>query len=405
MFDLVIANARLAGHDRPMDIGIADGLIAAIAPGIAFEGPREDLGGLHLCAGLVETHIHLDKACILDRCMVCEGTLAEAVRLTAAAKPQFTAGDVYARGRSVLEKAIGHGTTRMRSFVEVDPRAGLRSFEAIGQLKADFAHMIDLEICVFAQDGLTREMETYALMDIACRGGADLVGGCPYTDPDPARHVELVFALAERHGMAVDFHLDFDLLPHRSNLPKVIAETARRGLGGRVSVGHVTQLSAQPPEAVAAIAGRMADAGIALAVLPATDLFLTGRDSHALVPRGVAPAHILARNGVVAAIASNNVLNPFTPFGDASLVRMANLFANVAQLASDADLESVYSMITQSAARLLGADYGVRVGAPADLVAFEAGDGVSLVREIAPARAGWKRGRKTFHRPPVELLG
>ena len=84
------------------------------------------------------------------------GTLEEAIAEVAAAKRAFTEDDVYARGRRTLEKAIVQGTTRMRTHVEVDPRIGLRSFNAIRRLKADYAWAIDLEICVFPQEGLTQ---------------------------------------------------------------------------------------------------------------------------------------------------------------------------------------------------------------------------------------------------------
>ena len=76
--------------------------------------------------GFVETHIHLDKSCILDRCKSREGTLAEAIAEVAAAKRGFTEDDIYERARRTLEKAILQGTMRMRTHVEVDPRIGLR---------------------------------------------------------------------------------------------------------------------------------------------------------------------------------------------------------------------------------------------------------------------------------------
>ncbi len=41
-------------------------------------------------------------------------------------------------------------------------------------------------------------------------------------------------------------------------------------------------------------------------------------------------AHQLVADGVLCSVATNNVQNPFTPFGDASLLRMANLYANAA---------------------------------------------------------------------------
>ena len=400
----MIANAHLVDRRDRVDIGIAGGRIAAIEPSLPMVGAREDAGGALAFPGFVETHIHLDKASILDRCPICEGTLAEAVAATARAKAAFTVEDVYARAARVLETAILNGTTRMRSFVEVDPRAGFRSLEALLQLRDDYRFAIDLEICAFAQEGLTQEIETCAMLDEALRRGADLVGGCPYTDPRPAEHVRLIFDLAERHGVAVDFHLDFDLDPTGSGMPVVIAETAARGYGGRVTIGHVTKLSAMPPEEVELWGRRLADAGIGLTVLPATDLFLTGRGADRLVPRGVAPAHRLAALGVSTAIATNNVLNPFTPYGDASLGRMANLFANVAQLSREPELRAAFNMVSGDAARLLGQPYGLGVGDPADIVLLDAPDPVAAVRQVAPPIAGWKAGRKTFNRPRATLI-
>jgi cytosine deaminase len=402
--EFVLRNAMLPDGRGPLDLAIAADRIAALGRDLAPDAPGAEAGGRLACAGLVESHIHLDKAGIIGRCRICAGTLDEAVALTARAKAAFTETDVYERAARVVRQAVLHGTTRMRTFVEVDPRAGFRSFEAIKALRQDWAWALDLEICAFAQDGLTNAPGTAAMLDRALAEGADLVGGCPYTDPDPGEHIRQIFALAAKHDVALDLHLDFDLDPAGSALPAVLAATAAQGWGGRVSVGHVTKLSALPPPAFEAIGRRLAAAGIAVTVLPATDLYLTGRDATHLVPRGVAPAHRLAELGVICSIATNNVLNPFTPFGDASLIRMANLYANVAQLGTADGLARIFAMVTGDAARLLGAqDYGIAPGAPADLVLLEAPTPAAAVAKIAPAIAGWKRGRPTFRRPPPEL--
>jgi cytosine deaminase len=397
LFDLVIRNVRLEGQSELVDIAVRDGKIAHIGGDLRCEAVRvEDGRGRLAFAGFVETHIHLDKACILDRCEICEGTLAEAVRQTALAKRGFEVEDVYGRAARVVEKAILHGTTRMRSFVEVDPRAGLRSLEAIKRIRADYAFAVDIEICAFAQDGLTQEPETFDLLDQALRSGADLVGGAPYIDIDPSRQIAEIFDLAQKHDVGVDFHLDFDLDPDHTNLPAVIAETVARNYQGRVSIGHVTNLSAMSPDDVRSIAARLRDAGIALTALPATDLFLNGRGHDRLIPRGVAPVHLLAREGVTTSVATNNVLNPFTPFGDASLIRMANLYANVAQLSRDEDMRQVFDMVTGSAARLLGQSYGLFAGGPADIVLLDCDASDMAVREVSRAVRGWKAGRKSF---------
>ena len=145
--DLILRNARIAERvGAPVDIAVAQGRIVDIASSIAGDAATEDVGGRLIIPGFVDTHIHLDKSCILDRCKSEEGTLQEAISQVAAAKREFTEDDVYARGRRTLEKAILQGTTRMRTHVEVDPRIGLKSFAAIRRLKQDYAWAIDLEI-------------------------------------------------------------------------------------------------------------------------------------------------------------------------------------------------------------------------------------------------------------------
>ena len=199
-----------------------------------------------MCAGFYESHIHLDKVCILDRCSMQKGGKEEATEDSKRAKQDFTEDDVFARASRVVEMAIKKGKIGLRTFVETDPKAGLRSLAALKRVRMTYAHVLDIELCAFAQDGLTQEMATYELLRQALRQGADPMGGCPYADPDPDRHVELIFDLAEEFNVDVDFHLDFDLEPSQSGIPKIAAETCRRGYQGRVAVGHVNKLSAMP---------------------------------------------------------------------------------------------------------------------------------------------------------------
>ncbi|MBB4123400.1 amidohydrolase family protein [Martelella radicis] len=403
--DFIIRNARLAEQETPVDIAFSGSRIASVANGITCDAPSFDAGGRLATPGLTETHIHLDKAGIIDRCALCEGTLAEAVRETAKAKAAFTEADVYARAATVVEQAISHGTTLMRTFVEIDPRAGFRSFEAIKAIRRDYADAIEIIICAFAQEGLTNDPGTEEMLAEALANGADQLGGCPYTDADPAIHVTKIFDLAERFGANVDFHVDFDLKPEGSNLGAIIAETKRRGYQERVSIGHVTKLSALEPDAFAEALAALAEAGIALTVLPATDLYLNGREFTHLVPRGMTPGHRLIAAGGIATLSTNNVLNPFTPFGDASLMRMANLYANIAQLGTPDDLATVYDMMSGQAERLLGREPAAIVeGGPATVVLFDAENPAEAVARVAPALCGWRNGKRTFERPPARIF-
>ena len=81
--------------------------------------------------------------------------------------------------------------------------------------------------------------------------------------------------------------------------------------------------------------------------------------------RGVAPSHKLLHHGVNCSLSTNNVLNPFTPFGDCSLVRMANLYANICQVGAKGDIRECFHMISSRSAKLMNLkDYGLTPAAP-----------------------------------------
>ena len=401
MIGKIVRNAIIVEHGalRTVDIGIADGIIVAVGDVPDSGAPAIDAGGCLVVPGLIETHIHLDKTCILDRCRIVEGTVAEAVRETAAAKKAFTCEDVYARAKSALDRCICHGTTRMRTHVELDPGIGMIGFDAIEQLARDYRWAVDIELCVFPQEGLTNNPGTEELLIDGLQRGARAIGAVPYMDVDPRGQIDRVFALAREHDVDIDMHLDLADTTDGMQIDYVCRKTDEIGYGGRVTVGHLTQASLLPKSDFDALATRLANAGVAVTILPSTDLHLMGRSYDHAVPRGVVPAEPLRAAGVTCSLSTNNILNPFTPYGDGSLVRMANLYANVCHVARPDALAGCLDMITKSSAHLMRlTNYGIAQGMPADLVAFDAPTPEAVVAQLAQPLWGMKFGRPTFTR-------
>ena len=404
--DLIVRDACIwqEGALRTTDIGIQGTTIAAIAPALKADAPELKAAGCLVIPGMIETHIHLDKTCILDRCRIEEGTVAEAVRETAAAKRSFTVEDVYARGKRTLERCIAQGTMHMRTHVELDPGIKMIGFEAIEQLARDYAWAIDVELCVFPQEGMLNNPGTEELLIEGLKRGARTIGAVPYFDTDPRGQIDRIFSIARDFDAEIDMHLDLAETTDGMQIEYVCRKTEEFGWGGRVAVGHVTQMSLLPPDRFAAIAKQLANAGVAVTILPSTDLHLMGRRHDHAVPRGVVPAEPLRKAGVTCSISTNNVLNPFTPYGDASLIRMANLYANVCHVSRPADLAGCLDMITGAAARLMRLeDYGIAVGGPADLVCLDASNPADAVATLAQPLWGIKRGRASFTRPRAQI--
>ena len=405
--DLILRNALIAGEESkpPVDIGIEGGRIAAIEAGLTAEGEEIDLGGRLVSPGFIETHIHLDKSCLLDRCKSVKGTLEEAIGEVAKAKQNFHSEEVRDRAVRTLEKSILQGTTHMRTHLEVDPVVGLRSLDGIQPLIEEYKWAIDLEICVFPQEGLLNNPGTDELMIEGLKRGCHVVGGAPYTDTDPPGQIDRLFEMAREFDVDVDLHLDFGNTPEGMTIEHVCDRTEEFGYGGRVTVGHMTQLSTLEVPALERITRRLADAGVAVTVLPSTDLYLMGRHQDHNVLRGVVPVHKMLHHGVNCNLSSNNVLNPFTPFGDCSLIRMANLYANICQVGQIDDTIECFNMVTRRSADLLNLDdYGIEVGKSADLVVIDNKDRQGAVAELSQPLMGLKRGHVTFRREPADLL-
>jgi len=405
--DLIVRNVRLADRPsaEPVDIGVADGKIVAIKRGLTGAAEAYDAGGRLGCAGLIETHIHLDKSRIIDRCPPEAKRDISPMRQVAAMKPGFTVEYVRLRAERTLVECILNGTTRMRTQVEVDPAIGMRGFEAVQSLIADYKWAIDIEICIFPQDGLTNYLGTDELLVEGLERGARAIGGAPRYDADPAGQIRRIFEFAREYDVDTDIHLDVGNTPERMQIHLVCELTEQYRRGGRVVVGHMAKLSTMPPHEVAILARRLADVGVAVTVLPATDLYLMGRDQDHNVRRGVTDVNFLVEQGVNCSLSTNNVLNPATPYGDCSLIRMANLHANVLQIARPDQLRECFAMLSERSARLFNLmDYGLAVGNPAAIVVIDATSPEQPIAEIRQPLAVFKRGRRTVVRHPPELV-
>jgi cytosine deaminase len=292
----------------------------------------------------------------------------------------------------------------MRTHLELDAGVEMRSFEAIEALRHDYAWAIDIEVCVFPQEGLTNNPRSDQLLVDALKRGARVVGAAPNYDPDHTAQINRVFALAHEFDADIDMHLDSGNSLEDMDIHLVCELIERYKLGGRVAIGHGYKYSTLPSNDLVILTRGIAGAGVAVTVLPATDLFMMGRDQINNVRRGVVDVNLLTEGCVNCSISTNNVLNPFTPLGDCCLLRMANLQANVCQIDHPHRLRDCFFMLTERSARLMNlTDYGIRIGNPADVVVLDAVTPEQAVAEICPAIAVFKRGRRTVTHQRAEL--
>ncbi|MDL9944870.1 amidohydrolase family protein [Gordonia sp. ABSL11-1] len=375
--DLILRAARLADDSPLVDIAISGQCITEVSGHCRTHGREEiDCAGRVVIPGLIESHLHLDKALLDKEKPNRDGTLAGAIDVTGELKRNFTADNVRRRASQVIEQAIGNGTTTIRAHPDVDPIIGLLGVDVLIGLRDDYRGLVDLQIVAFPQEGILKAPGTADLLREALHRGADVIGGCTYNEVDLDschRHVEMVFDLAEEFGVGVDMHADFadDIADPRFALAEFIADvTTHRSMSGRVALGHMTSLAGREREDRCAVLARLAAAGVAVVPLPSTDMHLGGRSDSVNTRRGVVPVRDLWDAGVTCAYSSNNVRNAFTPYGNADMLDIGLLLAQIGHLSGPADLARVLDMATHQAADVVGIGdhYGIAPGCIADLV-------------------------------------
>lgn len=395
--DILLRNVIVDESNETVDIAIKDGVFEKIGKDLQVEAEREiDGKGKVVIPGLVESHIHLDKALIADRLPNKSGTLQEALSVTAELKSTFTREDVQERAERALQMIIKRGTTHIRTHAEFDPVGGFHGFEVIMELKEKYKDFVDMQVVAFPQEGIIKSPGTEEMMYRAMDMGADVVGGIPYNDTDAKDHLDIVFEIAKKYDKDIDLHQDFKDDAEGQTIEMVAQKAIDEGYVGRVSVGHLTSLGAVSTEKLKPIIELMEKAKINVMALPMTDLHLGGRHDDFNVRRAVTPIRKLRDGGVNVVLATNNIRNPFTPYGNGDLMQVAMLAIPVAHLGGADDLPTVLPMVTTGPAKALGFDdYGIEEGKAATLVLLDSNRYQDAVIDIPDRLLVVKRGKVT----------
>lgn len=394
-YDLLLRSALLR-DGSPVDLGIRDGVVAAVGALTGAVAERTiDVEGRLVLPGMVEAHTHLDKALTIEQVENRSGTLYEAIRCMEQVHRTATMAAIRERALRAARLFVLAGTTTLRTHVDVTATTGLRGAEALLAVREALRGVLDVQLVMLSCDLCGSEgRRTRELYEEALRLGFDAVGGAPALDRDPREHIDHVFELAERYDRPIDLHVDESDNPADFCLPYLAEKTMAAGYMGRVVAGHCCALAAVD-EAVAesAIDGARA-AGIAIVSLPSANLYLQGRADRGCIRRGITRVRELRAAGVPLCCGSDNVQDPFNPFGRGDPLLVANLFAHAGHLGSPDEQAFALDAITSTPARALGLDrYGLRPGCDADLVVLETRSARAALAEVPPRWLVIKRGR------------
>lgn len=383
MTALLIRNCRPMGGPA-VDILVEGGRIAAIGPDQILPGGAvvEDAGGMLALPALVEGHTHLDKTLwgmgwwknevgprLIDRI---DGERAERKRLGL---------DPARQSDRLAREFLVRGTTRIRSHADVDTEIGTAHSDALVALRERLRGTMDIQVVAFPQSGLLVRPGTLDLLEQALRNGADILGGLDPSgiDRDPVGHLDAIFGLASKHGVPLDIHLHEPGELGAFAMDLIIERTLAMGMQGKVIVSHAFCLG--EVSRADALYAALAEAGIGLATTAP--------------PSRPVPSVKKARAAGVAIFGGNDgIRDTWTPYNMPDMLQRAMLIGLKNEFRRDDEVAMALSTVTDWAAEACGfADYGLAVGARADLVLLEAETPAEAVVATPPRRLVVSHGR------------
>ena len=371
-------NALVPGSQATVDIVVRAGRIESVGDAPArWDGPSVDASGRLVLPGLVDGHAQVDKTLwgLPWRPHSAGAGLAALIENERRGRRELP--PVADRAAALFESYSAHGTTLIRTHADVDLDNGVTAVEGVLEAAARVADRLDVEVVAFPQSGLLIAPGTADLLDAAVGAGAALAGGIDPAglDGDAVKHLDTIFAIADRRGCGLDIHLHDRGTLGRWQLGLIVERTRALGLQGKVTVSHAFCLCDGDP-AVEPLLEQLAEHRIALATV---------------APGNVEPLPLdrIAELGIGICLGQDGVRDLWSPWGDADMLSRAAQLAWRAGYRRDEEIALCVEIASTRGAAALGVD---------DLVVAPGGRGDLVVVDAAtPAAAA-------VIRPPRSLV-
>lgn len=409
-YDLLIKNGIIYPSYQRQDMGIKGGRITSVEDSISPEEAEQviDAEGCLVSPAFIDGHIHIDKAFLgtgedleteLSKTSMLQGCYGEDA-VTARFKDMDKADameDIVTRSSRLLKKCVVNGTTAIKTNVLVNDNWGWASYKATNLLREKFAAYIDIQRVLWYKEKYDAIWRT-----LAASKGIDVIGGWEYVKPNPTTgrleydynfkpEIDRIFALAKEYSLPIDVHCDENDVPDIQCFRYIVQKTREESMQGRVTCGHVTAMSAhgmQESEIKRALYECKA-ADVSVSTQTSCNIYLASMDR-----RGPTRVREMLELGVNVSIGSDNIRDPFRPFGNGDMLEEALLTAQIHKLGTQKELEQVYRMITYNPAKsALLSGYGTTPGCYADLVVLDAPTAAEAILSQVDKKYVIKRGR------------
>ena len=350
-----ILNAKIDASDQLFTIHIENGKITALEPSDKIKHAGLDSHSLDarcslVLPGLIDIHTHIDKS--FNESLDSDGTLPGAIQTMARIKQQRHLDTIMVKAEKAITMAIKQGVSLLCSHIDLSHADDLDTLRALLELKKKYANKIELRFTALGGSLSQVEMD---LINSACDLGVDMIGGAPALSDNPAKSVENAVALSREWKKDLDLHIDEKEDTDILTLEILADFCLSKPLAQNVIASHCCTLAFLSQNDLQRVLEKVKKANISIVSLPMCNLVLMGRDQHP-VPRGIAPIKAIQSQGINTCLGSDNVRDPFNPFGNYDPLSAVTFACIAAQMSSAEEILNAIKLVTKNPARALGKD-------------------------------------------------
>ena len=319
----------------------------------------------------VEPHAHFDKSFSWNNFPNLRSDYANALSVNLEEHITRTPQKVISRAKKSLNYAISNGYRAIRTHIDTYLSQDKQIWDEVFSLRKAYSNLIELQFVALAPlefwSTLNGELLARKLTE-----NNGLLGGVlvpPFNKKEIHSYLSNLLELAMKFNLGVDLHVDESSIQPGGGMKLLLKTIDKLNCKIPITCSHSSSILLLNNKEIYKIGKRIAERNIKVIALPLTNFWLLNRDENAnSLKRPVAPIKQLQRLFVDVSIGSDNVQDPWFPFGNFDPFYLMSHAMPMLQL-NPWDRLSI-SALLNAPSRLLGLNWDgiISVGCPADFV-------------------------------------
>ena len=356
----------------PVSISWEDGFVSELKPLKEKNKKPKNI----LFPRFVETHSHIDKSFTWGDFPNLESTYRGALSVNLEEHKTRTKDKVIKRVEKSLKLAIKNGYRAIRSHIDTYQSQSIDIWIELFKLQKRFSSKLTLQFVALAPLEFWNTSNGEKLVKILSSHGG-ILGGVlvpPFNKKETSKFLSKMLLLASKYKLEIDLHIDESIIEPGAGI-KVLLETIEnlKIKSIPITCSHLSSLISLSHREILNLGEKMAEKNIKVIALPLTNFWLLNRSNKTTsLKRPVAPIKQLQKSHVDVSLGSDNVQDPWYPFGNFDPFYMLSCSMPMLQL--NPWERMTLSSIFLAPSRLLNLKWDglIKKGCPADFVILEA---------------------------------